>query len=241
MTVWKAILLIYESVDVSYSGRWRIRRRFAHTLSEQEVADAVMSFEHFPALVADLTAQRATINYEVVTARRALDSLTCRGKGMFWPSPNDTRQEMDYFAPPGTYDSIFVFWPQNDLDGNRSIPSGGWGLGMGSSEWSNDATYAAVGNAPSFAWRVPKIGEVWLHEWLHGVCAYFQTLGHVMPSGDADGGSRHSYVQSEATGWTDYYRDLMNARVMENGHPTGIQSEGWLARRQTSGKYTPYV
>jgi hypothetical protein len=241
MTVWKAILLIYDSIDVTYPRRWRFPKRFSHRLPDQEVADAIMSFEHFPALVANLTAQSATVENRVVRAKRPLSSLTRRGKGMFWPSPDDTRQDIDLFAPLGTCDSVFVFWPQSDLGRRRSIPSGGWGLGMGGSKWSNGATYAAVGNAPSFAWRIPKIGEVWLHEWLHGVCAYFQSLGHVMPFGDADGGSSHGYVQSETTGWTDYYRDLMNGRVMEEGQPTGIQSKGWLDQRQPYGNITPYV
>lgn len=241
MKIWKAILLIYERIEVSYPGRWRLQKRFSHTLPEREIADAIMSFEHFPALVADLTAQRATINHEVVRVKASLDSLTCRAKGMFWPSPNDTRDELDHLAPSGKYDSIFVFWPQSDLVRKRSIRSGGWGIGMGASQWSNDATYAAVGNAPSFAWRIPKIGEVWLHEWLHGVCAYFHSQGHVMPSGDADGGSRHGYVQSETTGWTDYYRDLMNGAVLDNGRLTGIQSDGWLQQRESVGQERPYI
>ena len=236
MTIWKAILLIYEHVDVRVPGRWWLPRRFSHTLSEKEITDAIMSFERFPSLVADLTADKAMIDYNVVRIARALDSLTCRAKGMFWPSPNDTRLEIDDWAPPGRYDSIFVFWPQNDLEHRRSIPTGGWGLGMAASGWSNDATYAAVGNVPSFAWRIPKIGEVWLHEWLHGVCAHFRDLGHIMPSGDADGGSRHGYVQSETTGWTDYYRDLMNGCVLENERLAGIRPEGWLHERQSFGE-----
>lgn len=112
---------------------------------------------------------------------------------------------------------------------------------MGASDWSNDATYATVANAPSFAWRIPMIGEVWLHEWLHGVCAYFRDFGHLMPSGDADGGSRHGYVQSKTTGWTDYYRDLMNGGVLDEGRSTGIQSDGWLLARRSSGEIPPYV
>lgn len=241
MTIWKAILLIYQRIEVSYPGRWRLPKRFSHSLPEQEIADAIMSFEHFPALVADLTAQRATVNYDVVRVNRPLDSLTSRAKKMFWPSPDDTGAELDDLAPSGKYDSIFVLWPQNDLARGRSIASGGWGLGMGASQWSNNATYAVVGNAPSFAWRIPKIGEVWLHEWLHGVCAYFHDRGHVMPSGDADGGSRHGYIQSKTTGWTDYYRDLMNGAVLDDGRLTGIQSDGWSRQRRSDGQARPYA
>ncbi len=54
--------------------------------------------------------------------------------------------------------------------------------------------------------------EVWLHEWLHGVCAHFRELGYPLPDGDADGGDRHGYVQSPETGWTNFYRDLMTGQ-----------------------------
>jgi len=71
------------------------------------------------------------------------------------------------------------------------------------------------------------VGEVWLHEWLHGVCAYFAGRGYVMPEGDADGGARHGYLQSRATGWTGYYRDLMTGNVFDAGTATGIPLEAW--------------
>jgi hypothetical protein len=146
---------------------------------------------------------------------------------MYWPSPTDTRKEIDRLAVPGTLDSIFVFWPQHNLRDGTSIRSAGWGLGLAASAWSNDATYATVANTESWRWQVPAVGEVWLHEWLHGVCAYYARQGHVMPDGDADGGARHGYIQSPFSGWTDYYRDLMSGNVLEAGKPTGIPLNAW--------------
>jgi len=70
-------------------------------------------------------------------------------------------------------------------------------------------------------------GEVWLHEWLHGVCNFFEIQGYKMPAGDADGGDRHGYIRSPETGWTGYYRDLMNGRVIEDGKPRGIPPHAW--------------
>ena len=48
-----------------------------------------------------------------------------------------------------------------------------------------------------------------------------------MPDGDADGGGRHGYVHSETNGWSDYYRDLMNGHVLEDGERKGIASIAW--------------
>ena len=225
MANWRSLLLIYPEIDV-YFGQ-KDDRHFTHTLSEGEIQDALNSFEKFPGLVEELTLGRAGVTANVERVERCLSSVTPMGKEMYWPSPDDTGEELDNFAAPGTYDSIFVFWPQQNREAQSSVPCAGWGLGMGASSWSNGATYATVGNADRRVWEVPRRGEVWLHEWLHGVCAFFAGLGHVMPDGDADGGARHGYLQSPTTGWTNYYRDLMNGRVIETGHSTGIPPDAW--------------
>jgi len=89
------------------------------------------------------------------------------------------------------------------------------------------ATYATVANVQSEIWEIPVKGEVWLHEWLHGACSFFKSLGYTMPDGDADGAERHGYIRSPVTGWTDYYRDLMNQDVLEEGTATGIPTAAW--------------
>jgi hypothetical protein len=227
MTFWKSLLLVYSSIDVSYPYHGKRLKRFAYALSEQEVQDGVRAFEQFPALVEELTSGRAGIEYQINPIERHLTSLTLIGQEMYWPSPDDTRPEIDRLAPPGLYDSIFVLWPQRNLADHASIPSGGWGLAIAAARWSNEATYAAVANTESWRWNIPVSGEVWLHEWLHGACAFFASKGYLMPHGDADGGARHGYTQSPVSGWTDYYRDLMSGNVLENGTRTGIPLDAW--------------
>ena len=228
MTTWRCLLLVYPRIDVRVPEGFGFSRHFVHELPSHEVAEAVNSFRCFPALVSDLTDNQAGVEYNIVTCERTLSTLTRLGKGTWWPSPTDTQAEMDQYDVRSRYDSVFVFWPQNNLQNNTLIPSGGWGLGMGASDWSMGVTYATVANIRPSAWEIPLKGEVWLHEWLHGVCAHFAKQGHPMPDGDADGADRHGYVRSPATGWTDYYRDLMNARVIEDGPVKGIPSAAWL-------------
>jgi len=198
-----------------------------HVLSDREVQDTIRSFQQFPLLVEDLTSGRACIRYEIHRVERVLTSLTRMNGEMYWPSPTDTREEIDLLAAPGTCDSIFALWPQHNFRDGTSVQSAGWGLGMAASDWSNGATYATVANTESWRWQIPVVGEVWLHEWLHGVCAYFAGLGYVMPDGDADGGARHGYIQSPVSGWTDYYRDLMTGNVLEAAGTTGIPLDAW--------------
>ncbi|PYK75179.1 MAG: hypothetical protein DME42_03190 [Verrucomicrobia bacterium] len=245
MKVWKTLLLVYRELDVclpvrrdsvepakNYGSAERrptkkTRKRFHHVAGEREIMDALDSFAGFPKLVSELTDGRAGIEYEIVRPDHALTSLTRESPSRFWPSPDDIRSDLDDFAPLGKYESIFVCWPQRDLKNGTAVPCDAWGLAMGASEWTNAATYAAIANAPSSAWRNEARGEVWLHEWLHGVCDHFARRGHTMPERDADGGELHGYVRSPTCGWCAYYRDLMSRSVLENGRRLGIPLSAW--------------
>ena len=243
MRIWKTLLFVYRELDVSLPvGRGSVepvksssaerrpsktRVRFHHVATEREIADALDSFAGFPKLVSELTNGRAGIEYEIVRPGHALTSLTRESPSRFWPSPDDIRSDLDESAPSGKYDSIFVFWPQRDSKNGAAVPCDAWGLATGASGWTNRATYAAIANAPPSAWRNEARGEVWLHEWLHGVCAHFAQRGHVMPERDADGGELHGYIPSPTAGWTEYYRDLMNGNVLEGGERVGIPSS-WI-------------
>jgi hypothetical protein len=227
MKIWRSLLLIYDAMDVQIRDRTGSSHRFNHSLTDSEVRDGISSFQQFPKLVEKLTLGKASVQYHIHRVEECLTSLTQMGDGMYWPSPTDTRKEIDRIAAGGSFDSLFVLWPQNNLQDGASVPSAGWGLGMGASAWSNNATYATVGNTESWVWQIPITGEVWLHEWLHGVCAYFANRGYLMPDGDADGGGRHGYTQSPVSGWTDYYRDLMTGKVLEAGQSTGIPLIAW--------------
>ena len=227
MILWKALLLVYGCIDVRLSEGEEDPDRFVHSLSELEVEDALASFRHLPALVADLSGGEAGLRQRVVTVERCLDSLTLMDDGLYWPSPSDTRVELDREAAPGTCDSVFVLWPQNHSRTGAQVRSGGWGLAIGAGVSTNRATYATVANASSAVWSEPVPGEVWLHEWLHGVCDHYARRGFGMPPGDADGGDRLGYRRETALGWSRYYRDLMTGRVLVRGRQTGITAQAW--------------
>jgi hypothetical protein len=220
----KALLLIYRRIDFLAESQ---RTRFVHELGDAEVEDAIESFRQFPELVTELTDRSVFIEAQTLFAERTLATLTTTGPDQYWPSPDDTRPELDTLAPLHQYDSVFVLWPQNNLTTGSSILSAGWGLAIAAGPGSNWATYATVANARSATWKVPRLGEVWLHEWLHGVCAFFAEQGYPMPAGDADGGGSHGYKQSPAWGWSDYYHDLMTGNVLENGRRLGIPLQAW--------------
>jgi len=227
MSDWEAVLFAFRAIDVRTDSGWFRRKRYSFELTEQSVSDALASFRAFPPLVEELSEGAAKLKADVVVLEKPLTSLTEDDGGTWWPSPTDVDFAMELHALPGRYDSIFVLWPMQDESSGAVIPCRGWGLGCAPGSWSNDATYAVVGNAGSRAWQIPVIGEVWLHEWLHGACRMFQQDGVPMPMYDADGGGSHGYVQSETTGWTAFYRDLMTGRVQEGDEYKGISPEAW--------------
>lgn len=240
MSTWKTLLLIYDRIDATFGVDGKQRTHFANTLTDEEVRDGVESFRLFPELVGTLTSGAAKIEYDVAHAKQPLTTLSQIREKEFWPSPEDTREELRQIVPLGAYHSVLIYWPQHNFQTGRSVPSHAWGWGSGPTHCSFHATYAVVANAPSRSWKIPMTGEVWLHEWLHGACAYFASRGHRMPERDADGGGLHGYVQSPTSGWLDYYRDLMTCNVSEAGKLLGIPVKAWRTERITKLSGTPW-
>ena len=226
-SVWRAVVLVYRNAEVDYTDGGGKQQHFSNKLADEEVRAAVWSFRQFPSLAYEHSNRQAVVQYAIVYPTRAINSVTKCGKDDYWISPNDVREEINKYAPKGTYDSILVLAPLSNHSTGKSVPSGGWGLAIGPSDWSNGATYCTVGNAPVDGWNEPRPGEVWLHEWLHGVCAHFAGKGITMPAGDADAGGSHGYEHSSVEGWGEFYRDLMNGRVLEKKRRTGITKAAW--------------
>jgi hypothetical protein len=226
--MWRAALIVYRQLSVRRPPD-RPRRKWKHSLSDREVNDATESFRAFPKLASDLTDGAARVEIQITEAARPLATISMDEPGSFWPSPDDTRLEIVHLLEAGRIDSFFVLWPQHDSATGSKIPCRGWGLGMGASDWTQGATYAVVGNAPTETWQCEAPGEVWLHEWLHGVCHHFTGKGFPMPDRDADGAEIHGYTRDAERGWTGYYRDLMTGQVSVGDARVGIPREAWQA------------
>jgi hypothetical protein len=224
---WHVLCIIFDSIDVVYLDSGGRQRHFKYSLKREELDTALRSFRQFPALAKECSCGLANIDHRLAYADRPLTSLTSMGASGYWPSPADTAPELERFAPG--YDSVFIFWPQNDAIRHRKIPTAGWGLAIGPGYIPGGGTYCSIANASLESWEVPRIGEVWLHEWLHGVCDFFESKGFPMPEHNADGGGSHGYIQSPVTGWCGYYRDLMTGQVEDHGRKTGITPAAWLS------------
>lgn len=227
LPVWRVLLLAYRHVEVDYTDDSGKQHHFSYKLPDEEVQAAVWSFRQFPSLAYKHSKGEVVIQYDIVYPARKIDSMTKMGKDVWWMSPDDTRTEIDEHVPKGSYDSILALVPLSNHATGEHVPTGGWGLAIPPTDWSNGATYCTVGNAPMDMWNEPDVGEVWLHEWLHGACAHFAKKGWAMPKGDADAGGSHGYQHSSIYGWGEFYRDLMTGQVLDEGRRTGITKEAW--------------
>ncbi|HEY4027037.1 MAG TPA: hypothetical protein VGO86_11455, partial [Candidatus Dormibacteraeota bacterium] len=117
MVVWRALLLVYGSIALPGD--------FTHRLEAGEIAAGLDSFVRFPELAAELSEGEVAVTFEVARPVRPLDSLTAMDEGMRWPSPDDTRPELTRLARPGSWDSIFVLWPQGNLATGAHVATGG--------------------------------------------------------------------------------------------------------------------
>lgn len=260
--VWRALLLVYHNTDVDYIDEEGEPQHLTTSMTAVQMATALRSFRQMASIAHDFSNGEAIIEYDIVYIDRPVDSLTLLGElpdspegdvvdvsqeqptltavnpdqlasnHSYWVSPANSRLELDTYAPPGTYDSVFVHWVRCDVDTDQCVPSYGWGWGLYATDWANGATYATVTNVPDWMWQLPTVGEVWLHEWLHGSSPFYEGLGYPQPVGNADGGGSHGYLPDPQTGWSDYYRDLMTGQVWEPtlDQYTGITPEAWQSR-----------
>jgi hypothetical protein len=128
VAVWKALLIVYCELNVRLRyGDWR-RRPFHHVATRPEIIDAVESFRAFPQLVTELTAGAAQVEHSIVEVDAALRSLTEERGPFFWPLPDDTRRELDKFAPAGSHKSILFSGRRTILKNARQfhVAVGDW-------------------------------------------------------------------------------------------------------------------
>ena len=217
VSVWRVLLLVYPSIDAAFTDTDGTPKRLTYSMAPSEIGDAEQAFRQYAALAYTLSNGEVFIEPTIVHVNRPITTLTAMGTNLYWPSPVDTKTEIDRVAPADKYDSILVLWPQTNSATGQSIPSSGWWLALGPDALVNGALYATVANAPGIAWSIPAVGEPWLQAWLSGAAAFYSSQGYRMPAGDVGGTLSHGYINSPELGWLSYYRDLMTGGVLENG------------------------
>jgi hypothetical protein len=230
---WNMLAFVYKNIDADYVDTTGVPKHLTATMPQSDAVNMVADFMRVPqgGIACKYSDTYGEVLSQIVFISRPITHVSyvwapdpSRG---YWVSPDDVRPELNQYAPPGAFDSIEIFWQASDPQTSQSIPSAGWGWGMGPSASANGSTYATVFNL-SWWWTLdPCNGEVFLHEWLHGVTGFYMSLHFPFPPGDLHGAEQAGYVQDPNGCWTTWLRDYMRGRVYVNGIPTGISKAAW--------------
>lgn len=227
-TTWRVLLLVYRNTDVDYI-EGGVTKHMTTSMSQADIDKALARFNRFKQYVSDYSAGEANIDATVVQISRPVNSITAIGSS-YWLSPNDIRNELNTYAPRGTYDSVEALWQSCSSSLNTCIPPFGWGSSVSASDWSNGATYASMIFGWSWWWDwEADSAQLYLHEWLHGAMDFYSSLGYVMPVGGLDSAGEHGYTKSPVDSWATWYRAVMTGQVWEPslGRYVGITPAAW--------------
>ncbi len=221
MTQFKALAVIFDSIDVTLNGK-NIKDTLpaASPGKSSKKDEAKKGLNKFAAHLTKLNSN-VTMALTIEDTPKTLRKLSLIKNGAL-DSPflhsADFEKAMQAAVPGfslswGQYDTVFVIVPATAA----GLTGQGWSVN-GWGEYSpSHLKGAALAFIPSNYNMEEFEGQVFIHEWLHGVCHFYKMMGwtDTISNGDADDGGGLGYG-SVATGDLDYYKDLMTAQVKKN-------------------------
>ncbi|GHU87270.1 hypothetical protein FACS1894202_01270 [Clostridia bacterium] len=231
--VWKVLWLCYGSLNATVT-RGGSSRNYAITLSEADKEIVASMPAKFKAYIERSADNNVSVSVDYVCPENPITSVSRVSPGddsSFWVSPADVKADLDKYAPPGMYDSIIV---ASRMDG---IPRSYWGLAQGATEMSNSAGYSFVAFLDGdMSWYMattadnPYPEEVFVHEWLHQLEAFYRGKGYTFPG--VDDSIIYGYKNALTigyNGWHVYYGDIMKCTVYDSNLDKyiGMTAEMW--------------
>ena len=232
-STWNTLVMVYRTTDTTYTVDGTTRR-LRSSMTSTDVSRAVENVKRVPGSVNSWSGGYADMRQTIVYPANPIRSVTSLGSNGFWLAPSNIKADLDWFAPPGRYDSIFVIW-RNDDDRGNHIPSYGWGWSIGPNATSNGAGYSVV-NAPSRhgIWPGTYPELIWMHEWTHQTTKYYSSKGYPMP--DIHKGVDYGYYSDR---WgKPFLSDVMQGKVPTSTGYIGLEKSVWASSRPTSN-YAP--
>jgi hypothetical protein len=225
----RVLLLIKPVVDVTLPDGTRVTVRMA----DQVIRDAGVAVSRVTDNMArELSGGRIRLETTVVVSDTPLTRVSPLGGG-YWVAPEDVQEDLDRFIPePGRYDSVLVFADLRDEPNGDVVPMEAYGLTSGPQP---AAWFAAYSTIQYIEWDAllhpgqPWGNEVFLHEWLHGLEAFYADRGVRMPTDGLHGAEEHGMPQADpAWGWSPWYRQfLMGTAIEPDGAAAGLGPRAW--------------
>jgi hypothetical protein len=225
----RVLLLIKPEVDVTLPDGTRV----TVTMSDQVIRDAGVAVSRVTDNMArELSGGRIRLETTVVVSDTPLTRVSTMGAG-YTVAPDDVREDFDRYIPePGRYDSVLVFADLRDEADGDIVPMEAYGLAWGLQPAAKFATYAMI---QYIEWDAllrpgePWGNEVFLHEWLHGLEAFYSERGLRMPTDGLHGAEEHGMPEADPVwGWSPWYRQFLTGTAIEpDGAATGLGPRAW--------------
>jgi hypothetical protein len=226
VATWKGIVLVYTQTDVTFdkADGSSYHLKTTMTNSMQNLLDSVLG--KFHASVRNWSGGLVTMDLDIVRVPHPVTELGLLGS-TYWVGPSQVRQDINDYAPAGSYDSVFVVWEAKDASGER-VPTSAWGLTLPPGSWANGAGYSSIITPTWEWWWTDSVApeEVFIHEWMHQVI-YFNEQ-HDRPSVDLHAATDYGYSAVNGT-WKRWLSDVMQGKVWDGQKFIGITPEYWAA------------
>lgn len=204
----RALLMVKPSTNVA-------NPRMIGTIPTDTIAAAQVAYkDHLAVWFNRMTDGRIKWMGESVVASPMTAATTEGGNRL--PAAFTMQNDVQKYLPTGKYDTAAVFYTSGVDEFGNSVP-GGWGWGPGISPESNYTMWVTVNGGATPAWQWTSWQnepmEVFIHEPMHGLDAYFDQLGVSLQEGYLHGAEDNLYGRDQ-DGFMPWYRDILLGTVI---------------------------
>lgn len=215
---WKALLIIKTTGKIKTPGFPDVQ----YQMTKADVAAVKQAFAEFtPAFAETLSGGRLVFKPTVVESTLPLMSVSKLGDGT-WVAPVNVADDLKDLAKPGEYDNIFVYWKDSD-DQTKKTVRGGFGWSIGPTHEANGCGFSCVNYVqPQLFTRDSEFTEVFLHEWLHQLEAFYGARGVKLPKNGLHGAETYGFKHQN--GWKTWYQAFLKADLKDR---SGLGERAW--------------
>lgn len=219
---WRVLLIVKAKGDIRADGFPDVK----YEMNPVDIAAVKAAFaEYTPTIVKDLSNGRLVWKPDVVISPTSLTKVAKLGDGN-WVGPECVATDIEKHAPLGKYDGVFVYWKDTDDKTRRSL-KGGFGWSIGPTEAAGGCGFSCVNFVPAKDFtRESEWTEVFIHEWLHQLEAFYGSNGVKLPRGGLHGNDNYGFKHKN--GWKHWYNAFINAELTEkDGTHVGLGESAW--------------
>jgi len=230
---WRVLLIIKPETALDLKDHSPVKSR----MSADNIDAVKKAFvEHTAYWVTKISEGRLLWKPKAVISPTPVTAVTEMGKNSYWLAPSNIPEDIQNFVPAGAYDGVFVYWKAVDEQGKGIDAGFGWSIGPNQN--ANNCGYSCVHYGETNLWdRDSEPTEIFVHEWLHQLEAFYGSKGVKLPKGGLHVDASYGYTHHPTMYWKPWYRDFIAGEVREpDGSKTGFaMAQEWRIPAEANG------